>query len=150
MDHLKLLTESLYEYKGRRLILEVIKGKPRNVQQFRNLVKKSIFYVVFIKKYDKIIRKLIGTTNLDFVPLDHWPKIGNKRRYKNMNIVRCFDLNKGAWRSFDIKTLISVKVYYDREIIKTLIANPEIQKLIDKNFEEYKEKNINPQMLQTK
>ena len=89
---------------------KVIKANPKNPKDFRKFVKGNIFYVEFIKKYEKKLRKMIATTNLEYVPRDKHPK-GPRKDYKNQ--IRVFDLQKNAWRSFDIRTLLVVKIYTD-------------------------------------
>lgn len=65
------------------------------------------------KKVDGSRRAAVGTTNLDLVPQDLWPKDmtsieESNDKQKDMGVVRFFDCEKGAWRSCKPKNIINV------------------------------------------
>lgn len=65
------------------------------------------------KKADGSQRRALGTTNLDLVPQDLWPKDmtsveESAEKQKDMGIVRFFDLEKGAWRSCKVENILEV------------------------------------------
>lgn len=65
------------------------------------------------KKADSSRRAAVGTTNLDLVPQDLWPKDmtsveESTEKQKDMGVVRFFDLEKGAWRSCKSNSIINV------------------------------------------
>lgn len=66
------------------------------------------------KKADGSRRAAVGTTNLDFVPQDLWPKDmtsveESTEKQKDMGVVRFFDLEKGAWRSCKVENILEVE-----------------------------------------
>jgi hypothetical protein len=65
------------------------------------------------KKVDGSRRAAVGTTNLDLVPQDLWPKDmsgieESDDKQKNMGVVRFFDCEKGAWRSCKVENILEV------------------------------------------
>jgi len=65
------------------------------------------------KKVDGSRRAAVGTTNLDLVPQDMWPKDmsgieESDDKQKNMGVVRFFDCEKGAWRSCKVENILEV------------------------------------------
>ncbi len=65
------------------------------------------------KKTDSSRRAAVGTTNLDLVPQDLWPKDmtsveESNEKQKDSGVVRFFDLEKGAWRSCKSNSIINV------------------------------------------
>lgn len=63
--------------------------------------------IVFIKK-DGSTRTMICTTNMDIIPSESHPK--GSRQESNSNIKKVYDLEKEAWRSFRIDSVISAEV----------------------------------------
>ena len=65
------------------------------------------------KKVDGSRRAAVGTTNLDLVPQDLWPKEMTSveesvEKQKDMGVVRFFDCEKGAWRSCKVENILEV------------------------------------------
>ena len=65
------------------------------------------------KKADSSRRAAVGTTNLDIVPQDLWPKDitsveESTEKQKDSGVVRFFDLEKGAWRSCKVDNILEV------------------------------------------
>lgn len=65
------------------------------------------------KKMDGSRRVAVGTTNLNLVPHDLWPKDmtsveDSNDKQKNMGVVRFFDCEKKAWRSCKSNSIINV------------------------------------------
>ena len=65
------------------------------------------------KKADSSRRAAVGTTNLNLVPHDLWPKDmtsveDSNDKQKNMGVVRFFDCEKKAWRSCKSNSIINV------------------------------------------
>ena len=65
------------------------------------------------KKVDGSRRAAVGTTNLDLVPQDLWPKDmtsveESNDKQKDMGVVRFFDCEKGAWRSCKVENIINI------------------------------------------
>lgn len=65
------------------------------------------------KKVDGSRRAAVGTTNLDLVPQDLWPKgmtsvEESNDKHKDMGVVRFFDCEKGAWRSCKVDNILNV------------------------------------------
>lgn len=62
------------------------------------------------KKKDGSRRPAVGTTNLDLIPQDLWPKGMNDdaETVKNESIVTYFDREKGAWRSCKVENILEV------------------------------------------
>ena len=58
----------------------------------------------FLKK-DGSTRHAFGTRNLDLIPSESWPK--NSSIPSVTNVVKYFDLEKNAWRSFQAVSLIA-------------------------------------------
>ena len=63
------------------------------------------------KKVDGSLRTAVGTTNLDLVPQDLWPKDmtsveESNDKQKDMGVVRFFDCEKGAWRSCKVENIL--------------------------------------------
>ena len=65
--------------------------------------------VVFIKK-DGTIRVMICTTDMNSIPLEKHPTGKGLQHESNQNIKKVYDLEKNAWRSFRIDSVISAKV----------------------------------------
>lgn len=66
------------------------------------------------KKADSSRRAAVGTTNLDLVPQDLWPKDmtsaeESTEKQKDSGVVRFFDLEKGAWRSCKVENILEVE-----------------------------------------
>lgn len=66
------------------------------------------------KKVDGSRRAAVGTTNLDLVPQDLWPKDmtsveESNDKQKDMGVVRFFDCEKGAWRSCKVENIINIE-----------------------------------------
>lgn len=66
------------------------------------------------KKADSSRRAAVGTTNLDLVPQDLWPKDmtsveESTEKQKDMGVVRFFDLEKGAWRSCKVENILEIE-----------------------------------------
>lgn len=66
------------------------------------------------KKVDGSRRAAVGTTNLDLVPQDLWPKDmtsveESTEKQKDSGVVRFFDLEKGAWRSCKVENILEVE-----------------------------------------
>lgn len=66
------------------------------------------------KKVDGSRRAAVGTTNLDLVPQDLWPKDmsgieESDDKQKNIGVVRFFDCEKGAWRSCKVENILNVE-----------------------------------------
>ena len=66
------------------------------------------------KKADSSRRAAVGTTNLDLVPHDLWPKDmtsveESNEKQKDSGVVRFFDLEKGAWRSCRGENILEVE-----------------------------------------
>jgi hypothetical protein len=65
-------------------------------------------------KVDGSVRKMVATLNEYLIPLEQLPKVvvADKSEHvkpvkaKNLEVVRCFDLQAQAWRSFKISSLI--------------------------------------------
>lgn len=63
------------------------------------------------KKKDGTIRPAVGTTNLDLVPQDLWPKDMSgdyEEREKQSTNIKFFDLDKLAWRSCNENSIKSI------------------------------------------
>lgn len=65
------------------------------------------------KKADSSRRAAVGTTNLDLVPQDLWPKDmtsveESTEKQKDSGVVRFFDCEKGAWRSCKVDNILNV------------------------------------------
>lgn len=65
------------------------------------------------KKADSSRRAAVGTTNLDLVPQDLWPKDmtsveESTEKQKDSGVVRFFDLEKVAWRSCKVDNILEV------------------------------------------
>ena len=65
------------------------------------------------KKADGSRRAAVGTTNLELVPHDLWPKDmtsaeESTEKQKDSGVVRFFDLEKGAWRSCKADNILEV------------------------------------------
>jgi hypothetical protein len=65
------------------------------------------------KKVDGSRRVAVGTTNIDLVPRDLWPKDmtsveESTEKQKDSGVVRFFDLEKGAWRSCKVDNILEV------------------------------------------
>lgn len=63
---------------------------------------------VFRKK-DGTIRPAVGTTNLDLIPQDLWPKdMSGEYKPKDESYVTFFDLEKLAWRTCKAENIIAI------------------------------------------
>ena len=63
---------------------------------------------VFEKK-DHTIREAVGTTNLDFVPQDLWPKdMNGEYKPKDESNIVYFDKGKLAWRECKVDNIITI------------------------------------------
>ena len=65
------------------------------------------------KKADLSRREAVGTTNLELIPQDMWPKEmasieESNEKQRTMGVVRFFDCEKKAWRSCKSNSIINV------------------------------------------
>lgn len=67
----------------------------------------NVAVITFTKKSDGSTRVMKCTKNLDNIDTKYHP-IGSSR-VVDVNQVRVFDLEKSAWRSFDINNVISAE-----------------------------------------
>lgn len=69
------------------------------------------------KKKDGSRRAAVGTTNLDLVPREQWPKVMGEeaKAPKNESVVTYYDMEKLSWRSFKIENGVEVDAYFDTE-----------------------------------
>lgn len=67
----------------------------------------DIVEVTFLKKSDGSRRTMICTNKIDRVPVDQRP-VGNSTVKDDMQ-QRVYDIEKGAWRSFLLNTVLSIK-----------------------------------------
>mgnify|MGYP002860331882 FL=1 len=65
---------------------------------------------VFRKK-DGSRRPAVGTTNLDIIPQDLWPKgmDGDEPKPQNDSLVTYFDCEKGAWRACKAENILEIE-----------------------------------------
>ena len=77
------------------------------LEQIKQLVKNEAV-ITFTKKSDGSTRTMKCTTDLEKIDSQFHP-IQSQARAVNVNQVRVFDLEKNAWRSFDINTVISAE-----------------------------------------
>lgn len=66
------------------------------------------------KKADGSRRAAVGTTNLDIVPRDLWPKEMSSieestQKQQSSGVVRFFDIEKQAWRSCKVENILEVE-----------------------------------------
>ena len=71
-----------------------------------NKAMNDVATITFIKKSDGTTRVMKCTKNLDKIDTKYHPL--GKTRIDNVNHCRVFDLEKNAWRSFDINTVTDV------------------------------------------
>ena len=70
-------------------------------------------------KRDGTIRDANGTTNLKLIPREHWPKDNNPFREPVASAVPYYDIDKQAWRSFEITNFIGfVTIWELKELPK--------------------------------
>jgi len=64
--------------------------------------------VSFTKK-DGSLREMICTRVMDLVPDDEHPKDDNKEHEQNPDVIPVWDLEKEAWRSFRVDSVVSIE-----------------------------------------
>ena len=77
------------------------------LEQVNNLLA-DIITVTFIKKSTGSARVMKCTKNLDKIDTKFHPQ-GSKAIVHDCNQVRVFDVEKNAWRSFDINSVVSIE-----------------------------------------
>lgn len=76
----------------------------------RNKLKLGYTKFVF-KKKDGSRREAMGTTNLEAIPQEFWPKDMDNEEQKPRNeaIVTYYDMEKGAWRSCKVENILEIE-----------------------------------------
>jgi hypothetical protein len=69
----------------------------------------DIAEITFLKKTDGSRRTMICTNKIDRVPAEHRRPSGNSTGKKDDMQQRVYDIEKGAWRSFLLNTVLSIK-----------------------------------------
>ena len=73
-------------------------------EDFRGKLRTGVFRFSYFKE-DGSIREAVGTLNLDYIPEDKRPK-GTRKGKVNYATFPYHDLDRCAWRSFDIRNFI--------------------------------------------
>ena len=73
-------------------------------EDFRGKLRTGVFRFSYFKE-DGSIREAVGTLNLDYIPEDKRPK-GTRKGKVNYATFPYYDLDRCAWRSFDIRNFI--------------------------------------------
>ena len=63
---------------------------------------------VYFTKVDGSMREMRCTRNLNRIPTDHHPKSDGDSEVKS-GVIRVFDIDVGAWRSFKSSSVLSIK-----------------------------------------
>lgn len=85
-----------------------MKTLPINIVKNR-LNRHDVVEILFLKKSDGSRRTMICTNKIDRIPVEHRPA-GNAAN-KNEMQQRVYDIEKGAWRSFLLNTVLSIKAH---------------------------------------
>ena len=73
--------------------------------EVQEALRNGVVTIVFRKK-DGTERVMLGTTKMDSIPEEHHP-VGTHKALSN-EVCRCFDTEKGEWRSFRWDSVISI------------------------------------------
>lgn len=81
-----------------------------SIQDFKKMLQENKSVVFFFRKKDGSVRRAVGTLNKDVLAkqLLNFTKNGYIPREAN-NVQRYYDLEKQAWRSFNIDSFIDVE-----------------------------------------
>lgn len=77
-----------------------------NRQELLTLLQKPSITVTFTKK-DGTERVMKCTRDMNIIPTDFHPK-GESEVQENLDIIKCFDLEVNAWRSFRVDSVKTV------------------------------------------
>ena len=88
-------------------------------ETLRKLMKYAIHTISF-EKQDGSIRKMVCTTNLDCIPVEHHPR-GSVNKLDSGDVMRVYDLELEEWRSFRYSSILGWSV---RMIQSDDIVNP--------------------------
>lgn len=77
------------------------------IEEFKSLLSHGKVYFGYYKVH-YYTRAAVGTTNPELIPEDKLPKGTGSSRKANPGIVKYYDLEKQAWRSFVFENLICV------------------------------------------
>lgn len=77
------------------------------IEEFKSLLSQGKVYFGYYKVH-YYTRAAVGTTNPELIPEDKLPKGTGSSRKANPGIVKYYDLEKQAWRSFVFENLICV------------------------------------------
>ena len=80
-----------------------MKDKKKIIDQLQ----KETVFLVFKKKDSEELRTMRGTLKKDLIPEKESSKIKSDRKFSDA-VIRVWDLDKNAWRSFIIENLISI------------------------------------------
>jgi len=84
--------------------------KIRNNKDFQKIVKDKNFVVTFIKKSTGEERVMNATLNFQYITENsNWKPTGKDIPTPD-NIVKLWDIDKQAWRSLDVNTIINLEV----------------------------------------
>ena len=90
------------------------------IEEFKSLLSQGKVYFGYYKVH-YYTRAAVGTTNPELIPGDKLPKGTGSSRKANPGIVKYYDLEKQAWRSFVFENLICVgkNLVVDKETMNT-------------------------------
>lgn len=108
------------------------------IEEFKGLLSHGKVYFSYYKVH-YYTRAAVGTTNPELIPEDKLPKGTSSSRKANPGIVKYYDLEKQAWRSFVFENLICVgkNLVVDKE---TMNASEvvEVERIVEEVAEKMK------------
>jgi hypothetical protein len=76
-----------------------------NKDDLKKLLKEKVLTVKF-KKKDDSIRKMVCTLSSEYLPDNESKEIEKKTKAENPNVLPVWDLEKLAWRSFRVDSVV--------------------------------------------
>lgn len=81
---------------------------PKTREEAIQRLSANVCEVTFRKKTTGNLREMQCTLDPQHMPIDSFRSLGNLDRYEiESDVVPVWDMGKGAWRSFDIRTVLN-------------------------------------------
>ena len=103
------------------------------IEEFKSLLSQGKVYFGYYKVH-YYTRAAVGTTNPELIPEDKLPKGTGSSRKANPGIVKYYDLEKQAWRSFVFENLICVgkNLVDDKETMNASEVERIVEEVVEK------------------
>lgn len=80
------------------------------VESLEDLLKTTVVTVEFTKVSDGSVRTMICTKNFELIPESDYPKHESLLTIKNDDIIKVYDMEASAWRSFRKDSILKFTV----------------------------------------